>query len=85
MKNSPTKAAAFLALGLMLLATPTPGSAQSSNAEQLCTPDAMRLCSEFVPDVGRITACMQRKRRQLSPACAAVFKPQRKQRRHRRA
>jgi hypothetical protein len=33
----------------------------------------MRLCSEFVPDVDRITACMIKKRIRLSPPCRAVF------------
>jgi hypothetical protein len=41
----------------------------SEEARQACTPDAMRLCSEFIPDVPKITACMMRKRAQLSPAC----------------
>ena len=60
----------------------TPALAQPSNAAELCTPDVMRLCNEFVPDVDRITACMQRKRGQLSPACSAFFKPKRKRREH---
>jgi len=68
MKNSPTKTACLMTLGLMLLPSPTPASAQPSNAAELCTPDVMRLCNEFVPDVDRITACMQKKRGQLSPA-----------------
>jgi hypothetical protein len=38
----------------------------------------MRLCGEFIPDVGRITACMQSKRSQLTPQCRAFFKPTRK-------
>ena len=42
---------------------------------QACQPDAMRLCSEFVPDVDRITACMVRNRSQLSPECQRVFHP----------
>ena len=54
--------------------------AQDPKAAELCTPDVMRLCSEFVPDVDQITTCMQAKRRQLSPECLAVFKP--KRRRH---
>jgi hypothetical protein len=33
----------------------------------------MRLCSEFVPDVDRITACMVKNRIRLSPPCRAVF------------
>ena len=45
-------------------------AAQGSDAErQACTPDAMRLCSEFVPDVAKITACMKAKSAQLSEPC----------------
>ncbi len=60
------------ALALML-----PGSSQAYTPEQqqACTPDAMRLCGEFVPDVDRITACMVRKKSQLSPQCAVFFGP----------
>ena len=38
----------------------------SPDAQQACTPDAMRLCSEFIPDVAKITACMKAKHSQLS-------------------
>ncbi|HLH12407.1 MAG TPA: hypothetical protein VKV77_11080 [Methylovirgula sp.] len=38
-----------------------------------CTPDALRLCSSEIPDVGKIVACMQAKMASLSPACRAVF------------
>jgi hypothetical protein len=41
----------------------------SSDAQQACTPDAMRLCSDAVPDVAKVTACMKAKSSQLSPAC----------------
>jgi len=41
----------------------------SPEAREACTPDAMRLCSEFVPDVAKITACMHAKRSQLSTEC----------------
>lgn len=53
-----------------LLAVLNPAAAQGGDeARQACTPDAMRLCSEFIPDVPRITACMNAKHRQLSAAC----------------
>lgn len=65
---------------LLVVLSPMPSSAQNSNAAQLCTPDVMRLCNEFIPDADRITACMQKKRRQLSAECAAVFKPKRQRR-----
>jgi hypothetical protein len=54
--------------------TPAPAAAQGTpEQQQACQPDAMRLCSEFIPDVPKITACMVRKRMALSPACRAVF------------
>jgi hypothetical protein len=44
--------------------------AQGSDAErQACAPDAMRLCTEFIPDVGKITACMEKKHAELSEPC----------------
>jgi hypothetical protein len=53
---------------------PAPAAAQGTPEQrQACQPDAMRLCSEFVPDVDRITACMIKKRIRLSPPCRAVF------------
>ena len=38
-----------------------------------CSDDAMRLCSADVPDVERITACMQRQYAALSNGCKSVF------------
>ena len=36
-------------------------NAEVSNAvKQACTPDAMRLCADFIPDVAKVTACMHR-------------------------
>ena len=50
-------------------------SAQGSDAaRQACTPDAMRLCSDVIPDVARVTACMKAKYSQLSPACRVAMR-----------
>jgi len=49
-------------------------AAQSDEARQACTPDAMRLCSDFIPDVTKVTACMHRKFRQLSPECRTAMR-----------
>ncbi len=84
MKNSPLRAAALLAFGLLPMAGAMPGAmpalaqAYDPKAAELCTPDVLRLCSEFVPDVDLITGCMRKNRHQLSPECAAVFKPRRR-------
>jgi paraquat-inducible protein B len=44
--------------------------------QMACTPDVWRLCSEQVPDVGRITACLRQNTPQLSNNCRAVFESQ---------
>jgi hypothetical protein len=56
-----------------------PAMAQGTPEQrQACQGDAMRLCSEFVPDVERITACMVKKRIRLSPGCRVLFQVPRK-------
>jgi Cysteine rich repeat len=55
----------------------TPASAQdyrgTTQQQMACTPDVWRLCSDQVPDVSRIVACLQRNAPRLSPGCRAVF------------
>lgn len=53
----------------------TPALAQASDAADRCTPDVMRLCSEFIPDADRIVGCLKAKRRQLSPSCLGALTP----------
>jgi hypothetical protein len=66
--------AAIVGLAWAAAFTPVPAAAQGSAQQQAaCTPDALRLCGEFVPDVAKISACMGRKRAQLSPACRATM------------
>jgi hypothetical protein len=40
-----------------------------------CKDDAFRLCRDTIPDVPRITECMHKNQKKLSPACKAFFKP----------
>ncbi len=51
-----------------------PSVAYTPEQQQACSPDAMRLCGEFVPNVDAITACMIQKKSQLSPQCRAFFR-----------
>ena len=62
-------------LAMLLVAGPTPAAAQAPDAADRCTPDVMRLCSEFVPDADRIVRCLKVKRRQLSPSCSSALQP----------
>jgi hypothetical protein len=64
-----------LPLGLLLIAIAAMGAGGAAaqqgtpEAREACTPDAMRLCSDFIPDVAKVTRCMMAKRGQLSAAC----------------
>jgi hypothetical protein len=42
-------------------------------AREACTPDVMRLCNDYVPDIPQIVACLKRERANLSPACGEIF------------
>src|SRR6516225_439580 len=64
-------AACGLALAVLQMGA---AHAYTPEQQQACTPDAMRLCGEFVPNVDAITACMIQKKSQLSPQCAAFFR-----------
>jgi hypothetical protein len=81
-KLRPTLGVAAL-LGLALTFAPLPAAAQQPQGQwtqeqrAACEPDAMRLCNQYVPDVQRVTACMQHYRRYLSAACRKVFESQR--------
>ena len=61
--------AAILLLGI----SGSAATAHTPEQEQLCTGDAMRLCSAEIPDVSRVTACMIQKRAMLSEGCKSVF------------
>ena len=42
--------------------------------QMACTPDVRRLCSDQIPDVNRIVACLQQNTPNLSSGCRAVFR-----------
>jgi hypothetical protein len=59
----------FVVIGICIAGIGNAAAQASDETRQACTGDAMRLCSDFVPDVPKITACMMRKRAQLSQEC----------------
>ncbi len=69
-RGSKLVAATAFALGLLTTAC----FAYTQEQQQLCSGDAMRLCSSEIPDVDRVTACMVQKRAQLSDGCKSVFR-----------
>jgi hypothetical protein len=66
--------AAISGLVLAVAFAPAPAAAQGTpQQQQACTPDVMRLCNQFVPDVAKITVCMSRNRANVSQACRDAF------------
>ena len=51
----------------------TAGFAFSSEARQMCTGDAFRLCSSEIPNIPAITACMIKNKANLSAGCRSVM------------
>jgi hypothetical protein len=59
---------------LMAALGPAPAAAQGTPQQRAaCEEEARWLCSNYIPDVDAITACMVRNRHLLSPKCRAVF------------
>lgn len=63
----------MVATALMFGMLTTVSHAYTLEQEQMCSGDAMRLCASEIPNVDRITACMERQRDALSEGCRAVF------------
>lgn len=64
-----------LAIGCMVAQGAASAEEYRGTMEQqmACTPDVWRLCSDQIPDVSRITACLRENTPQLSSGCRAVF------------
>jgi len=63
-----------LSAGGASLYRPDRANAQGTpDQQQACAPDAMRLCSDAMPDVAKITACMSAKHALLSQACKTAM------------
>ena len=60
---------------VLMVATmaPLPAVAYTQEDADACTPDAMRLCQNAIPDAGRVAQCLVANKQQLSPACTSVF------------
>ncbi|WP_316195334.1 hypothetical protein [Bradyrhizobium sp. SZCCHNRI3052] len=73
----PCISAVLIAIAALLV--PVTARAYTAEQEQACTGDAFRLCSSDIPDVDRVTACMVRRKAELSPPCSAQFGPPERQ------
>jgi len=60
---------------LLGLAFVSPAAAQRADdmrgGQNPCVGDAQSICSEFIPDRGKVASCLFRNKRKLTPACRA--------------
>lgn len=68
-----TKAGLFTLIAVLLTTTSIAHAAGTYEQRRACRSDAMKFCREYVPNVKKITACMERNIKKLSPACRAQF------------
>ena len=64
-----------IAIGLALstLSFSTASHAYTAEQQRLCTGDAFKFCSEAIPNISAVQACMQQHRSQLSEGCRSVM------------
>jgi hypothetical protein len=67
------QAGLVLAIALTTSLISSQSFAFSSEAQQMCTGDAFKLCSSEIPNIPAITACMFKHKAELSPGCRAVM------------
>ncbi|MBR0712607.1 hypothetical protein [Bradyrhizobium liaoningense] len=75
MRTGPIALGVALAIGGTVATRAVSAQEYRGTMEQqmACTPDVWRLCSDQIPDVNRIVACLRQNTPQLSSGCRAVF------------
>lgn len=72
-------ASLLAALSALIVVGTVPAAAQNYDSistpgqRRACTPDVYRLCAGEIPSVAKITACLRRKKANLSDACRAAI------------
>lgn len=74
MKRGAMAIVGALVLAPLMLASASAAQQGTPEQRRACRKDAMTFCRKEVPNVQRITACMERNLRKLSPACRAQFR-----------
>jgi hypothetical protein len=75
MTKMTTCLAAIAAVGMVTVALAGKSQAEGTTEQRwACEQDAFKFCGSEIPNVPRITACMIKNVRKLSPACRVQFK-----------
>jgi hypothetical protein len=67
---------AAAAAAAMILAPACAAAQGTAEQRSACMGDAFQFCGSDIPDVEKITACLKKNVKQISPACQAQFRPQ---------
>ncbi len=67
-------ATACTALALLAVAPSAAQAAGTPDQRRACRQDAMTFCRAYAPNVKRITACMEKNVKKLSPLCRKQFR-----------
>jgi hypothetical protein len=62
-----------LALITSVISMSTASHAYTQEQAQMCTGDAFKFCSSEIPNIEKITACMQKNKALLSAGCKSVM------------
>ena len=65
------------ALSMVTSVALSQGPEGTPEQREACTPDAMKLCSDFIPDPGRVKGCLMHHVAALSLPCRGVFEKHR--------
>ncbi len=57
----------------LCLASAGAGARDQEDGKSACRHDVFRLCRDAIPSQERIVACLNKKKRQLSPACRRIM------------
>ena len=50
----------------------TASYAYTAEEQRLCMSDAFKFCSSEIPNIDKVTACLQKNKAELSPGCKSV-------------
>jgi len=70
----PVRSKVAVCFALLMPGAAVQAQSYTADEQELCSGDAFRLCSYAIPDVDRVTACMEQKQELLSPGCAQFFR-----------
>ena len=72
--NTVRKIGFAITFAISVFSMSTASHAYTAEEERLCMSDAFKFCSSEIPNIDKITACMQKNKAQLSPGCKSVMK-----------